>query len=134
MKCNNIYLAARYSRKPEMQDVASTLVDRGYRVTSNWIQENYDPNVVLTEITDEDNRKIALVDLEDILSADAMLFFAEDPLIGIPRGGRHVEFGYAMALNLEIYVIGPKENIFHYLEGVKHFETFEAFLEQECRA
>ena len=73
----------------------------------------------------------AVIDLEDVDRADSLLFFAEDPLIGTPRGGRHVEFGYALAKGKRCIVIGGEENIFHYLPNVMHFPTVSAFLEHD---
>lgn len=130
---NYVYIASRYSRKEEMQDVASILVDRGLVCKSSWLDEPHGPNTSLEELTPEQHLQYAKQDFEDIMSSDAMLFFAEDPNKQPPRGGRHVEFGYAFALGVDIYIIGPKENIFHYLPNIKHFETFEEFLEKECR-
>jgi len=73
--------------------------------------------------------RCAAVDLEDIETADALLFFAEDPLVGIPRGGRHVEFGYGLARGKYIDVVGPRENVFHYVSPlVRHWDTFEFYL------
>lgn len=42
------------------------------------------------------------------------------------RGGRHVEFGIALEREIPIFVIGPRENIFHYmLTRVQHFENLD---------
>lgn len=128
-KC--IYIAARYSRKNEMREHAAALRGWGYDITSSWLAEAYDPNITLDQLTLTENSGIAQVDLDDIVAADVMLFFAEDPLVGIPRGGRHFEHGFAYAQGLEMFVIGPKENIFHYMPNMKHYETFKDFLKGE---
>lgn len=85
-----------------------------------------DPNI--TYAGGSDGKLFAGRDLEDIAAADGFLFFAEDPQIGIPRGGRHVEFGLALALAKVVEVIGPSENIFHLLPDVVHFASFEDWL------
>ncbi len=36
----SVYLAARYSRHPEMRQVRDELVSRGYLVTSRWIDQH----------------------------------------------------------------------------------------------
>ena len=52
-----------------------------------------------------------------------MLFYSEHPDTATVRGGRHVEFGMALALGKPIFVYGHKENIFHYLPQVEHTEN-----------
>lgn len=40
------------------------------------------------------------------------------------RGGREVEFGYAIKSEKWIWVVGPKRNVFHYMPGVRHFRDW----------
>lgn len=109
-----IYIAGRYSRRDEFREVAKQLEEMGHEVTSRWLQENEPLQSHMGDHTPEWYAKTAQTDLEDISAADAVLFYAEDPKVGTPRGGRHVEFGYAIAQGKFIFVIGPEENIFHY--------------------
>lgn len=37
---------------------------------------------------------------------------------GRNRGGRHVEYGIALALSKDIVVVGEPENVFHNLAGI----------------
>ena len=73
-------------------------------------------------------RLFAEDDITDLLASDAVVSFTEPPRSAASRGGRHVEFGYALGLFKPICVIGPKENIFHYNLLVAHFESLEVFL------
>ena len=57
-----------------------------------------------------------------------MLFFAEEPSAPYSRGGRHVEFGYALATGKKVRVIGPEENVFHGLPGIAHYKSFDEWL------
>lgn len=109
-----IYIAGRFSRQLEFREVAKRLEEMGHEVTSRWLYESVSPNHTMGDITPAYSAKAARLDLQDIDEAQAVLFYAEDPLVGTPRGGRHVEFGYALALGKFIYVVGPAENIFHY--------------------
>ena len=43
------------------------------------------------------------------------------------RGGRHAEFGIALALGKRVIVIGPRENVFHALPAVERYESWAAF-------
>lgn len=48
------------------------------------------------------------------------------PLDGSGRGGRHVELGYALALDKSIWLVGRREHIFHSLPQVKHFDSWDS--------
>ena len=124
-----VYIAGRYSRRDEFRKVADVLRARGTVVTSRWLEETAALDGIITKIEPDKLAAIAHVDMDDIDAADAVLFFAEDPLVGTPRGGRHVEFGYALARGKFINVIGPRENVFHYSGGmIEHFTSFEDYL------
>lgn len=123
-----IYIAGRYSRRDEFRQVRDKLTKRGYTVTSRWLDENEPLQSQMGEHTTAWYQDTQEVDLQDVDLANAVLFFSEDPLVGIPRGGRHVEFGYALGKYKDIFVIGPKENVFHYNYLVKHYASLEDFL------
>lgn len=108
------YIAGRYSRRDEFREVAKQLIEMGHEVTSTWLQENEPLQSHMGDHSPAWYAKTAQTDLDDIDRADAVLFYAEDPKVGTPRGGRHVEYGYALAKGKFIYVVGPEENIFHY--------------------
>jgi hypothetical protein len=122
-----LYLSGMYAKRDIFKEYAKKLEDLGITVTSRWLTEDKPLNTKIGDDTEEFYRETADIDLEDIDSADGILFFAEDPHVGIPRGGRHVEFGYALAKGRIMYTIGPKENIFHFLPRVWNFKTLEEF-------
>lgn len=118
-----IYLAARFSRKPELCIYADQLRAAGHEVTSRWLGQ--DDESTYEELTPEGCRKCAVHDIADVLRADCVISFTEP--IGIPnssRGGRHVEFGIAAASHKRLIVVGPCENVFHWLPEVWLFDTF----------
>ena len=116
-----IYLAAQYRRKEEMKVVRRLLHEAGHICTSSWLKEPHDANITMDQCTTEDLRFFAEQDLDDIRRSDIFVIFSVDPLLPTVRGGRHVEMGYALGLGKPVYVVGPKENIFYYLPGLKHF-------------
>ncbi len=120
-----VYLAARYNRRDEMRERRKDLHAVGIQVTSRWLDEKSDTNVDMGEESDSFYVTTAAVDLADIERADIFILFSENPLEGFKRGGRHVEYGYALKAGKPIYVVGPKENVFHYSPNVAHFSTFE---------
>ena len=123
-----VYLAARYSRRDELREHKSILEKHGIEVTSRWLLENEPLDSKMGQHTEDFYVETANIDIEDIDVADAVVFFSEEPFVGTPRGGRHVEFGYAHAIGRPIYVIGPKENIFHYRDRVYNYENLESFI------
>ena len=131
MDREKLYLAARYSRRNEMRSLAATLRCNGFAVTSRWLTEDEPLDHKLGDQTPMFYTETARIDLEDIDKADTILFFAEDPLVGTPRGGRHVEFGYALGTGKRMVCIGGHENIFGFLPQVEHFNSIESFISHE---
>ena len=127
-----IYIAARYPRKLEAKALATLLNQHGLTVKSRWLDEPFSPNIGLADVSPTINAELARVDLEDIDAADTVVFLSEDPTVGIPRGARHFELGYADAKGKRIIVIGGPENIFHFLPRIVHYSTVESFLEGEA--
>ena len=120
-----VYLASMYQRRDEMCIYADILNRNGFYVTSRWLQEQEPVDSQMGDHSDEFYYQTSEDDLEDVADADFVIFFAETPETGTTRGGRHVEFGYALALNIPVIVVGPKENVFHYNDLVAHFDSFE---------
>ena len=117
-----IYIAARYSRKDEMKRHAQELWDMGHWITSQWIWRNED---------DEDEvswRGYAEEDMIDLLKASTLIQFSDEQYTP-QRGGKHVELGMAVAWHKRIYIVGPKENVFHCLLQCKRFDSWEECVE-----
>lgn len=125
----SVYLAGRYARRDEFRALLPQLQSLGVKCTSRWLFETAPLNVQLKNVPKLESEQIAQQDIEDIDSASAFLFFAEDQNTQPPRGGRHVEFGYALARGKHMHVIGARENIFHYLPGVTIHPELSAFFE-----
>src|SRR4029079_13196343 len=100
-----------------MLRVASDLIRAGHEVTSRWIEggRGDDPELVA-----------AIEDVGDLERADCLVTFTERPERNVAwaaRGGRHVEFGIALATGKRLCIVGPRENIFHHLLAVEAFAT-----------
>jgi len=74
-------------------------------------------------------------DVEGLLDADVVVSFTSEPRSGATRGGRHVEFGIALALRFfgkgvpRLYIVGPLENVFHAPPEVdRRFDEWDGFL------
>lgn len=141
-----VYLAARYGRIEEMRQYREELRALGVVVFSRWIDGGLDDNEA--NATTAERVMWAQENLADLRDVDAIITFTEpEGAPGASRGGRHVEFGYALALRRlrierrppQIYVVGPPENIYHSLPGVDDFESWAECLQyltewQERRA
>jgi nucleoside 2-deoxyribosyltransferase len=113
------YLAARFPRREEMESYVIAFRGCGYDVTARWVfgGEN--------GLTRSD---IALLDLEDVAEADAIVLFTEGYGTHQTGGGRFVEFGYAIALGKELNIIGDRENVFMHHPNINCFSTLDEFL------
>ena len=125
-----IYIAARFSRRPDANILARALKDRGFEIVSRWVLPDSDhvkPTGLSKQAADAERRRFAEEDIEDIENCDWLIALMEEPRSN-GRGGRHVEFGYAMAMCKVLTVIGPKETVFHHLVN-DHYDTASDFLE-----
>lgn len=132
-----VYLAGMFSTQLQRRKDAEMLKAAGLEVTSRWLEERVKPTVTIKEVQDEYLAETAIIDLQDILAADAVVFFvpSDTELVDVPvrsaaRGGRHFEMGYAYAISKPIFVVGGRENVFHFLPStnIQHFETLEAVI------
>jgi nucleoside 2-deoxyribosyltransferase len=109
-----IYIAGAYPLRDAAIDVMQILEARGHVVTSRWLKA---PD----ELCDEHARK----DLDDVAEADLLLALNADGWENKGTGGRHVEFGYALALHKQIVLVGRRSNIFHHLNVVSVIDSLE---------
>lgn len=121
------YISARYGRRLEAEELGRVLLEEGHEITSRWIWRDQ-PDDYETA-THEEVADYAEEDIEDVMNAEALITLSEPSNNPYGRGGRHVEFGFALGMGKELYVIGPLENIFHYMDNVVVSETVADFLE-----
>src|SRR3990167_6344379 len=127
-----IYLAARYSRREELLSYKADLEAAGHTVPARWLLGEHQAHdgalevEAATESMPAVARLFAEEDVEDLRAADLLIAFSEPPRSGNSRGGRHVEFGMALAWGKPIIVVGPAENVFHTLPVVRRWPTWDA--------
>lgn len=132
---SRFYLAARFSRREEMKECRADLMREGHVVTSRWLDTHgtSDTNKGPRDhgTVDFGRRLCAHEDLEDILLADTLISFTEEPyMASYPgTGGRHVEYGYALAHRKRLILVGYRENVFHDLNFTQYYQTWTAFLQ-----
>ncbi|MGA2160093.1 MAG: hypothetical protein ABSG90_12885 [Dehalococcoidia bacterium] len=143
-----VYLAARYSRREELCVYRKILQSLGYTVQARWLDGKHqitsegvpigDNGEALIEAehsigNNELRAKFAQDDWEDVTGADIVINFTEPPRSNHSRGGRHVEYGIALALQKRTFVVGYRENLFHWLPTVDFYKTFSEVLERLTR-
>ena len=127
-----IYLAGRFSQRPSLNNLGSHLIKQGHEITSRWTLPGTDhvkPTGLSERAADNDRRRFAIEDIEDIDNCDCMISLMDKPRSN-GRGGRHVEFGYALAKGKKLYIVGDPENVFHHLDNVIWCSSFAAVLEK----
>ena len=120
----NIYIAARFSKRHIANELANYLKSKGHTITSRWVLPDCD-HVIATSISeqaaDDERQRFAREDIEDLDAADWCISLMEHKARNNSRGGRHVEYGYALARGIKMTVIGCRETVFHHLCNVEHF-------------
>lgn len=121
-----IYLAAPYALRNALRAYADDLENRGHECTSSWLMEQkpITSASVGNAASDDDTEAQRHVDqdMNDVFNSDALVVVTWrqtallDPfaVAYVNSGGRHVEFGMALAWRKQLVVWGPEsENIFH---------------------
>ena len=103
-----IYIATAYELRDHAISVMHHLEALGHEVTSGWLHGH-------VGMDDEHARR----DLADVLAADLLLLLNPADYAEKGTGGRHVEVGYALALNIPVVIVGVRSNIFHHLDRVR---------------
>lgn len=103
-----VYIAAPYPERVYAQQVMADLESRGdFEVTSTWLRHE-----------DKLEDTFARLDLADVARADVLVALNPPEYANSGTGGRHVEFGYALALRKPIVMVGAQSNIFHFLDDL----------------
>lgn len=127
-----IYLAARYSRQAELRGYADQIhAQTGHKIEARWLNGNHE---LAPGTPRRQGVEFALEDYEDVRSADLVIVFTEDPdkpKAGRARGGYHVEYGLALAWQKPVWIVGHRENVFHWLDWprIEFFPEWESALD-----
>jgi nucleoside 2-deoxyribosyltransferase len=78
---------------------------------------------------DAQRAKAAVTCEREVKEADVLILIAEPDGERV-RGGKHVETGMALALGKRVYVLGKRENVFHWHPAVTVCETLEQLISE----
>lgn len=124
-----------------MRQYRAEIEGMGYKCVSGWLDETPLPGapelqggyLLPNDIEGVEHFKdLSIRDLTDVCHCDVLISFTETEH-RYHRGARHVEMGIAIATKKELWVVGPRENVFHYLPWVRHFENWEQCRERLIR-
>jgi nucleoside 2-deoxyribosyltransferase len=116
-----VYLMSQFYDRHRLRHVRTTLETDGIAVLARWIDQEE------AELTPADAQRWLQHDLDDLRAADVCLAWSFPCQHGHGTGGRHVELGYALALQKPILLIGSRENVFHHHPGI-HLVAEETYL------
>lgn len=115
-----IYLSGPFAWRELIAHHAAELERAGYKITSRWLEQDHGtPEALAIEAAVDsmppEAAYFADLDYEDVYEADVLIAFTAPSGLGPSRGGRHVEFGLALAWGKHLIIVGPYENVFHRL-------------------
>jgi nucleoside 2-deoxyribosyltransferase len=114
-----VYVAARWDDRDVALELKRTLERNGLIVTSTWLTPHDNQSMDALKARGPlrvvaDARERAIKDFEDIDASDVLLVYSPKSSHRNGTGGKHVETGYALANGKPVFVLGDRENIFHY--------------------
>jgi hypothetical protein len=125
------YFAGSFNRKPELLEYLEQFEADGNHCTSRWLKGEHEVDF------QEDRSKLnyggygfefAQEDVDDITRCELVVFFSSANHESKGRGGRHTEFGIALALGRPLVIIGERECAFHSMtQDEWSYEDWSAF-------
>lgn len=123
-----VYIAAALTQHAVAKNVAARLRGYGYTVVSTW-HMHPDPLALEATLTPVEMTRIADADLDEVRGASALVLLATER---DGRAGRWVEFGYALASGIRMFVVsvGADPYVPLMVRGsyVSHYPSLDAFL------
>jgi nucleoside 2-deoxyribosyltransferase len=121
------YLASGFRQRKQLRILAEQLNKLKIQVCSSWIWLESRPE------RNEDNwhyfaEKIAGTNLIDLTQAD-ILILDTNGIADSNHGGCHFETGFMFARHKKIYIVGERNNTFHWVIPNIH-ENYESLIEQ----
>ena len=149
-----VYLASVFADKDRVKLRSDELAALGIECTSRWALETAPHNCKITDKPAQYMRETAVYDVEDIVKSDKVVLTVPSPAMlmdltphQMSRGGRVFESGmmYGMILaeylaygkdfvasvggyRRELIVMGDKENVFHFLDGIEEAAKYPAVI------
>lgn len=114
-----VYIAAPWPLKKDAAQLRAQLAVVGIDSTARWIDINHAGSAQEAEN-----------DLNDVFMAQAFVLINPPEFTNKGTGGRHVETGYAIAINRPVFVLGAASNVFHHLARVTIVSDVESLVKE----
>lgn len=131
-----IYLSSRFGRAAELREYREELTAMGHVVIASWLDEPIGNDGIVDPAA---LSQFAEQDIADMHRCEAIIAFTEESNSPFSRGGRHVEFGVMLERShvmhllgqtpVDLWVVGPCENVFHSLPFVNRCESWVDFVQ-----
>ena len=112
-----VYLAAMYQWMEAIKAKRELFHAAGFESTAQWLDGDEEKQL--------NRHSAATMDLDDVDRADALVLYTLAKGSKFSSGGRFVEFGYALAKDKKIIIVGDRENVFCHLDHVTVVDTTE---------
>lgn len=106
----HVYIAGRSEDQAVARQLRDRLAKHDIACTSTWLGTN---GII------PDFKRAALICLQDIARADAVVIMNPENVHRTGTGGRHTEVGIAIATGKPVVIVGKQENVFHHLDLVR---------------
>lgn len=131
-----VYLAASWSRRLEVRELAADLEALNVYVQASWLYERSKPRTE-PENSEKSLTEMSFIDIAEVRACDVFVRIADD-LSGqfvpshLATGARMFEQGVAFALGKVIYVVGGKQMIHDRQPNVFHVKDKEHLKRELC--
>lgn len=126
-----VYIAAPFEHRPEALRLKAELERHGLIVTSTWLTDADGNSANMATISNRfhDCRMRAIKDVDDIRRADYFVLIKPQHWHRAPTtGGHQAEQMAAWLMGKPSFILGSRENVFHYLPGVETVWGVESLL------
>lgn len=120
-----VYVAARIEDRPQAEEFARLLEAAGATVTSRWIEMERKERILDYSAELPETLRRMFADLDDTTNADVLALWKPKTSHRNTTGGHHVETGWSLCLGKPVFLIGSRENIFHWHPFVREVDTAE---------
>jgi hypothetical protein len=114
----SVYIAAPFPLREIARDVCRYLQINGCDITASWL--------FIDDMPDAD--PAARLDLADVDRAQVLVLINPLKWKQDGTGGRHTEFGYAMAAGKRLVILGARTNLFHHRSDVELVDDVPAWI------
>lgn len=117
-----IYIAGKFTSQARLRTERDRLRRMGFTVSSGWLEETAtDYNA-----SPEYKLECAHRDMDEVARATTFVLDTIDPS---ETGGREVEFGVALGNCDQVFIVGPRRNVFHYfIPDERVFESWDGLV------